>query len=260
MIVTWSKGAADDNMPEDLLLAVFEKVRRHPWWHARARLAVAILQKESVLPPARVLEAGCGWGTNLEALAKAGYRVDGLDISRRALEVIDRPDRRLIEADLTQEVPTLAEPYDALLALDVIEHLDDDRAAVRRLGALVRPGGLVVVSVPALPELFSDYDRIQGHRRRYVPNTLQGAFADSDLKVTKIFWWGAWMVRVLQRMRSSAADRQSAPKTYSDYLRIPPWPVPWLMRLLYAVEQPRTLQGRLRTGTSLFAISRRAMG
>ena len=75
MIVTWSKGAADDNMPEDLLLAVFEKVRRHPWWQARARLAVAILQKESVLPPARVLEAGCGWGTNLEALAKAGARL-----------------------------------------------------------------------------------------------------------------------------------------------------------------------------------------
>ena len=64
-----------------------------------------------------------------------------------------------------------------MLALDVIEHIDDDRAAVARLGSLARPGGIVIVSVPALPELFTEFDRIQGHRRRYLPETLRAAFA-----------------------------------------------------------------------------------
>src|SRR5205085_493192 len=100
-------------------------------------------------PPARVMDAGCGWGVNLAEMERQGYAVTGLDISRRTLEQLDRPGRTLIEADLTQPLPETIEPYDALLALDVIEHLDDDRAAVSQFARLTRPGGAVIVSVPA---------------------------------------------------------------------------------------------------------------
>lgn len=244
-------------MPEDILVDVLEKVRRHPWWHARAQLALAILRQNKIAPPAVILEAGCGWGINLNVLEQAGYRVTGLDISRRILERIDRPDRRLIEADLTQEIPATAEPCDGLLALDVIEHLDDDNGAVRRLARLVRPGGLVVVSVPALPELFSEFDEVQGHRRRYVPETLQATFAGSELFVEKVFWWGAWMVPVLRRMRANSRSHDTGAKTYADYLRLPPWPMPQIMRLLFRWEESRVLNGQLQTGTSLFALARR---
>ena len=123
-------------------------------------------------PPARVLDAGCGWGVTLAMLERRGYRAVGLDVSQRTLAQLDRerPGRELIEADLSRPIPAAVEPFDAVLALDVIEHLDDDRAVVERLGRLARPsGGLVVVSVPARPELFSEFDRIQGHRRRYDP-------------------------------------------------------------------------------------------
>jgi 2-polyprenyl-3-methyl-5-hydroxy-6-metoxy-1,4-benzoquinol methylase len=256
VIETWNKGAADDGMPEDILVDVLEKVRRHPWWLARAKLAMAILRRHHFAPPATILEAGCGWGVNLEALEHAGYRVTGLDISRRILERIDRPERRLIEADLTQELPAPTDLYDGLLALDVIEHIDDDRAAVGQLGQLVRPGGVVIVSVPALPELFSRFDEIQGHRRRYVPERLQAAFAGTGLTVENIFWWGGWMVPVLRRMRK-AGKADNSRKTYADFLRLPPWPAPWLMVAAYAWEHGRALEGKLKTGTSLFAVARR---
>lgn len=256
MIRTWSQGHADDNMPESLLVDLETTVRRHPWWKARARLAVAVLQRYAVAPPALILDAGCGWGTNLTALETAGYQVRGLDISRRMLERLDRPDRTLIEADLTQPLPPEVERASGLLALDVIEHIDDDGAVVRRLGELVRPGGLVIVSVPALPELLSRFDEVQGHRRRYVPETLTAAFTGSGLAVEKVFWWGAWMVPVLRRMRKSGSPDESR-KTYADYLRLPPWPVPWLMGAAYAWEHERALAGKLKTGTSLFAVARR---
>lgn len=256
MIRTWSKGDADDNMPENLLVDLEATVRRHPWWTARARLALAVLQRYGIAPPATILDAGCGWGTNLTALETGGYRVSGLDISRRMLERLDRPDRTLIEADLTQPLPPEAEPADGLLALDVIEHIDDDRAAVSRLGQLVRPGGVVIVSVPALPELFSRFDKVQGHRRRYVPERLQAAFTDTGLTVENIFWWGGWMVPVLRRMRK-ASKEENCQKTYADYLRLPPWPAPWLMGAAYAWEHDRALEGKLQTGTSLFAAARR---
>lgn len=256
MIHTWTHGNADDNMPENLLVDLEVTVRRHPWWKARARLAMAVLQRAGIAPPTDILDAGCGWGTNLTALEAAGYRVRGLDISRRMLERLDRADRTLIEADLTQPLPPGIEPAAGLLALDVIEHIDDDRAAVLRLGQLVRPGGVVIVSVPALPELLSRFDEVQGHRRRYVPETLAAAFAGSGLKVENIFWWGAWMVPLLRRMRKPGAADESH-KTYADYLRLPPWPMPWFLSAAYAWEHGRALAGKLQTGTSLFAVARR---
>ncbi len=259
MIETWSEGIADENMPEGILVELADLIRRHPWWIARASLTFALLENLRIHPPARILDAGCGWGVTLERLETRGYQVTGLDLSRRALERIDRPDRRLIQADLSQTPPDDVEPFDAVLALDVIEHLDDDRGTVARFGQLVRPGGVVVVSVPAQPELFTEFDAIQGHRRRYDVKTLRAAFEGSNLDVERTFWWGAWMVPVLKRQRRQVRARDGRPtfEVYRDYLRLPPWPLPWALRLAYKLEQNRSLRNRLKTGTSLFAIARR---
>ena len=147
---------------------------------------------------------------------------------------------------------------DALLSLDVLEHLDDDHAALVRMSQLLLPGGTAIISVPALPELFSEFDHIQGHRRRYLPDTLQKAFQNSGFKVRRIFWWGAWMIPILRRMRAqgkAAGPSRRPAKTYTDYLRLPPWPGPVIMRLAYRWEHAATLAGRLKTGTSLFAVA-----
>ena len=177
MITTWSEGVAGANMDEAILVELAHMVRAHPWWRARARLTLALLHQLGVRSPARVLDAGCGWGTTLEALEHRGYRAAGMDISRRSLERLDRPGRELYVADLTRDLTGNANGFEAVLALDVIEHIDDDRAAVTRLGRLVRPGGVVILSVPALPQFFSEFDEVQGHRRRYLPETLRAAFS-----------------------------------------------------------------------------------
>lgn len=259
MIETWSRGVADDNMAEEFLFERISRlVRRHPWWWARTRLVPALLDRAGVRPPARILDAGCGWGITLDRLKQLGFRADGMDISRQALERIDRPNRRLIEADLTAGWPEIADRYDAILALDVIEHLDDDRGAVARLGGLLKPGGTMVVSVPALPDLFSEYDALQGHRRRYLPETLRAAFDGTGLEVDRVLWWGQWMVPILRRQRSrSRPSAGTASDQFASYLKLPPWPGPWLLRLAYLAEQPRMLSGKLRTGTSLFAVVRK---
>jgi 2-polyprenyl-3-methyl-5-hydroxy-6-metoxy-1,4-benzoquinol methylase len=256
MISTWSKGSADANMPQAMLTETLDKVRRHPWWHARAKLALAVLSQHTIRPPAQIMDVGCGWGINIKALEEAGYAVSGLDISRQILECIDEPPRRLFEADLNQALPPDVGVNDAVLALDVIEHLDDDQNATRQFARLLRPGGIAVVSVPARPDLFSEFDQIQGHRRRYVPETLLAAFRDSTLEVKRIFWWGQWMVPLLTRRKKTPRSNGSvAAKTYSDYLSLPPWPTPWLMSLIYRLEQPWALRGKLRTGTSLFVVA-----
>jgi 2-polyprenyl-3-methyl-5-hydroxy-6-metoxy-1,4-benzoquinol methylase len=255
MIVTWSKGS-DEWMPESLLVETLQKVQRHPWWRARARLALAVLRKHGIMPPARVWDVGCGWGVNLLALEAAGYAATGLDVSRQILELINTPNRQLIEADLTKDL--FKDSVDAVLVLDVIEHLDDDRDCLRRITELLKPGGLAVVSVPARPDLYSEFDRIQGHRRRYLPESLRAAFVGSGLIVSELFWWGAWMVPILRHSRRrrgcAGADRS---QTYAEYLRLPPWPAPLLMKFMFACEETRAMSGKTTTGTSLFAIAER---
>jgi SAM-dependent methyltransferase len=260
MIVRWSEGIADAHMAEDILVDLGELIRRHPWWQARADLTLDLLGRLGVSPPNRVLDAGCGWGTTLRALEARGYRAVGADVSRRALRELDGPARDLAEVDLTRPLPGGLDPFDAVLALDVIEHLDDDRGALARLGELARPGGVVVVSVPALPELFTEFDAIQGHRRRYVPESLRSAFEGTGLDVEQVFWWGEWMVPILRRTRGKPRSRpgESTAETYRRYLSLPPWPGPLVFRAAFALERGRALRGKLRVGTSLFAVARRS--
>jgi 2-polyprenyl-3-methyl-5-hydroxy-6-metoxy-1,4-benzoquinol methylase len=259
VITTWSEGVADAHMDEAILVELAPMVRAHPWWRARARLTLTLLHQLGVRSPARVLDAGCGWGTTLEALERRGYRAAGMDISRRSLEQLDRPGRELYVADLTRDLTGNDSGFDAVLALDVIEHIDDDRAAVTRLGQLVRPGGVVIVSVPALPQFFGEFDEIQGHRRRYLPETLHAACSGTNLAVERVFWWGQWLVPMLrrQRRRPRGVAGESVTQTYRRYLTLPPWPAPLALALGFALEEGKALAGKLQTGTSLFAVARR---
>src|SRR5215467_9524459 len=134
-------------MDQRILVQLSEQVRAHPWWKSRTRLTQWALKRESILPPARILDAGCGWGTTYVVLESIGYEITGLDISRQMLEQLDGPGRRLAVADLTQ--PTRQDiRFNAVLAMDVLEHIDDDVAAARQLLSLLEPGGLLVLSVP----------------------------------------------------------------------------------------------------------------
>jgi SAM-dependent methyltransferase len=243
-------------MDEEILVSLREIVSRHPWWSARAHLVVALLGRLGILPPANILEAGCGWGTNLAVLEAAGYKVTGLDVSRRMLEKLDRWDRKLIEADLSKPLPAGSPTYDCVLALDVIEHIDDDRQAVRQLGRLVKPGGRLLLSVPALPELFSEFDEIQGHRRRYTPLSFRESLEGGGLVTEDILWWGQWMVAPLRSRKTSSRGRPGDTKVevYRRYLDLPPWPIPWAMRIMFRIDRWRTLRRRNVTGTSLIGI------
>ena len=149
--------------------------------------------------------------------------------------------------------------YDVVLALDVIEHIDDDCGAVRRLAQLARPGGHVIISVPVLPQLFSEFDEVQGHRRRYTPNTLQGAIAESGLEIVQMVWWGQWMARILGRRQAASRARPGDTNTqvYKRYLSLPPWPGTLFLKLMFLIDHGRTLRGCNSIGTSLFAVALR---
>jgi SAM-dependent methyltransferase len=246
-------------MPESILTTLAPTVRRHPWWRARSRLALGVLAQARVHPPSRIADVGCGWGTTLESLERAGYRATGLDIDLAALRSLAelKPTRQVAYYDLTANQDPPVREFEAVMALDVLEHLDDDVLAARRLAALAGHGATLILSVPARPELWSEFDEIQGHRRRYTSESLRATLERAGLEVNRVFFWGLWLVPILARQRKRPKSRpgDSVTDAYARYLRYPVWPASAAFDLAFRLEQRRALAGQLRAGTSLWAVA-----
>jgi 2-polyprenyl-3-methyl-5-hydroxy-6-metoxy-1,4-benzoquinol methylase len=264
VIEVWSDGAraTNEGMPAEILTRLGRSVREHPWWKARAALATRWLGRLGIEPPASVLDAGCGWGTTLEALEDRGYRAVGMDVCRGVLEGLagDRPGRRLIEWDLETGSPAPeSAAFDAAVALDVIEHIDDDAAAIARMARLVRPGGVLIVSVPAGPELYGEFDEIQGHRRRYTAERLRRVFEGTELEVEALAGWGRCLLPAARSRRRATKTRpgEAVWETYEKYLQVPRGGAGRLLRALLDLESTATMRGWRGAGTSLIAVARR---
>lgn len=145
---------------------------RHWWFEGRRRILASVLHGLRLPPDARILEAGCGNGANLSLLARFGTvsAFEPFDDDRRRAEA--RGSAHVLHGSLPGQVPFRDERFDVVLALDVIEHVEDDRASLRELAHRLTPGGHLVVTVPAHPFLWSRHDVRNGHHRRYTTRSL----------------------------------------------------------------------------------------
>lgn len=169
----------------------------HFWMQWRHRVLLRAI-KFARTPLRRALEIGCGKGVARDMLERdLGIPVDGCDLNRTVLEMANPGKGKLFLYNILDQDPSLLDGYDAVFLLDVLEHIDDDlvflRAALRHL----RPGGLVVVNVPASMLFFSDYDRAVGHLRRYTAASLKTLLRRSGTEPETIRPWGLSMVPLL---------------------------------------------------------------
>jgi len=139
------------------------------WWFAGRRHIIAAVLGRLAIRPRSVLDVGCGAGTNLELLATlhpASARV-GIDIEREPL-VYCRIDRAapVLQADV-RHLPFAGSAFDLITALDTLEHVEDDAAVLRELFRTCRPGGTLLLTVPAFPFLWGNVDDLGHHYRRY---------------------------------------------------------------------------------------------
>jgi len=164
------------------------------WRHAGVLKAVA----ESGIRPERGFEIGCGSGVARKMLEQdLNIPVDGCDLSRAGLEMADPGRGRLLFYDILELEPSMLGRYDVIFLLDVVEHIQDDTAFLSAALKHLRPGGLVVVNVPASMLLFSQYDRVTGHVRRYTRKSLASLFRRCGVEPRGLTHWGLSMVPVL---------------------------------------------------------------
>ena len=172
----------------------------HFWF--RWRLAATLRQVRDVgadLGRAlHVLDVGAGGGTLRDQLeAHTPWVVDIADLNAVALERAGRGRGRTLCYDVLRPEPSLLEAYDVVLLFDVLEHIEDAGPFLRATLRHVKPGGFLLMNVPAGQFLYSAYDRAAGHVRRYRKSTLARELAGTDFAIRDMRYWGLSMVPLL---------------------------------------------------------------
>lgn len=225
---------------------------RHWWFEGRRRIVAAVIDALRVGPGARLLEAGCGNGANLGMLAGFGevsaFEPDPEDRERARR----RSPARIEGGSLPDDVPYAGERFDVIAALDVIEHIDDDRAALEALALRLTDRGRLIVTVPASPGLWSAHDERNGHRRRYTRAALLSTLASAGFVVehvthfnTLLFLPTALLRTVGRRFGLDASGTGT-----------PPGPVNRLLAGIFAAERRVVVRRSFPFGISLLAIAR----
>ena len=232
------------------------------WWFvSRRRIFLALLRR--FLPARRdleILDAGCGTGINLDYLDEFGS-VLGVDASEEAIEFCRRRGNlNVTRSDLTA-LDVGERRFDLVTALDVIEHIDDDASAVRELLRVTRPGGHLLLTVPAFPELWSDHDEINHHRRRYRAREVRSLLPVAECDVVRFTYMNsflfpmAYAVRTWQQISRKVFGPTSLPPR-TDFVDYHPV-VNALLTAVFTLETPLVSTTGLPFGLSILCLVRK---
>ncbi|HSF13788.1 MAG TPA: class I SAM-dependent methyltransferase [Erythrobacter sp.] len=239
-------------------LAAYQSLRdsqdRHWWFVGRRRIVAQLIKRFVPLPAkARVLEAGCGYGGNLAMLGELGdvqaFEFD--DDARAHAAMLSR--RSVAYGRLPDAIGFDNDRFDLIAMLDVLEHIDDDIGSLTTLGDRLAHGGSLLLTVPAVPWLWSDHDVLHQHKRRYTRALLTQRLHEAGFDVAGIGYFNtllfplALVQRLLARILSGGESDHAAP----------PEPLNAILTAIFSFEAKLLGRVPFPIGLSLFAVARK---
>ena len=224
---------------------------QHWWYVARRDVLDRLIRRRIALPAgARILEIGCGTGHNIPMLRQFG-EVDAIEIDAAAR---DMASQRLGKPVMASPLPSLEGvddgAYDMVAILDVLEHIEADREALLGIARKLRPGGRILITVPAHPWMWSAHDEVNHHKRRYTRRSLARVVCDAGLKLEMLSWFNSLLFPLAAAAR--LAGRVTGKEDSDDTL--PPAPVNRLFEALFGLERYAIGRVPFPPGVSLAAI------
>jgi SAM-dependent methyltransferase len=228
--------------------------RRHWWFRVREGILIDVIRQLELPSSANVLDVGCGNGLFFEKLGLFGT-VHGIEIDRSLIPEESPYRHRIFDKPLGDP---LYEPlrFDLITALDVVEHIEDDRAAVDAMLAMLRPGGKLVITVPASMMLWDRHDEINRHYRRYsiaaLGKLVEGKGRLLDLRhLFHALFFPKLAFRTFNCFLRGDATQHSIPAApinamlkvagWLEYRTLRPLRIPFGTSLLAVVEKPSSI-------------------
>jgi SAM-dependent methyltransferase len=225
----------------------------HHWWYCgRRRVLQAAIGRLTLPTEPRVLDAGCGSGRTLDDLSRLGP-VAGLDLSPQSVAAAWARGHADVHVGPVEAIDRPDGSFDLVTCLDVIEHTADDVATLRELRRVTRPGGHVLVTVPAHPALWSTHDEVNQHFRRYTRRALHAAAAQAGLRLCSDTYFNGLLlapaaaVRWTRRLHPAGEARSDLALTPAILDGPLQWPMMAEARIIAA-------GGRIPFGLSLLAV------
>lgn len=204
--------------------AKYHQLEEQHWWFASRRDAVyGLIQDLNLAPTAAILEIGCSGGPLMQRLRAAGYvDVTGIDVSAPAIELAQARGVPHVSVMDGAALAFADARFDLVIASDVLEHIEDEAQAVREWSRVLRPGGQLLVFVPAHAYLWSEHDVVNHHFRRYSRRELVAALRGGGLRVRRSSFWNVALyfptaaLRLSTRLLRGSAALELKPDATGD--------------------------------------------
>ncbi len=246
------------NFMEPEIYRQMRDVEDSHWWFVSRRAIIATAIATLTLPSeARILDVGSGTGGNLEMLSSFGS-VTGIEADDMAIALCSsRKSAIVLKGSLPANLPEFPEKFDLIIMLDVLEHIDEDLAALKSLERLLSPTGVLIVTVPAFPFLWSDHDVQHHHKRRYRYSTLKRVVQNSGLRVCHMTYYNSWLFPVIAAARLFRRVKPS--RVTGQDIRVPPPMMNRVLKSLFTSEKRLVTRMRFPFGTSILAIAMKSI-
>jgi SAM-dependent methyltransferase len=180
----------------DELLQKFETVEsRHWWWEGRRKLVEDFLNSIKSRPNLVILDVGCGTGETMSFIKRIREktRVWGVDNSRVAINYAINRGHKTVKLADAKKMPFRTEMFDAVLALDVLEHINNPGKVLLEMKRLLKPGGKILITSPAMKFIWSRHDVGQGHVTRFNRDELEQLAKETGLKTELVSYFNFFL-------------------------------------------------------------------
>jgi 2-polyprenyl-3-methyl-5-hydroxy-6-metoxy-1,4-benzoquinol methylase len=176
-----------------------ERIEESDFW---SKVKVKLILK--LVEGKNVLDVGCGSGRLSKTLLEKGYSVVAIDNDWKAVEIAKKKGIMAFASDINDW--QTAEKFDCIILGDVLEHIEDDKSAMRKVHAMLKPNGCIVVNVPSYQVLFGKHDTALGHKRRYSNKELKTKLKESSFTIESMRHWNLLALPITIYIKLSKKD------------------------------------------------------